>query len=459
MSMPLQPSLFQSILIASAVVAAAIPVVFVGVRQSTKLLRQGIVADLSSIFEGEGEFGSVAIPSFEFVKYKYKVSGGRGGWTDRTYGDFKIRHWLIAGVPLSLVLFVMNALGLSVVLHAAFKLPIPIGVEWLEGGAPVPLFAWVVLAGYAGGLLFTLRAFKQAVNNFDMSPLSLVGAIVNLAFGVTTGLLVAFSLFKLPSLGGPWPLADSALFPVVIVTAFAAGFYPDVAMRQLLKLSRLRNYKQEASGFYERFKAIPIDVIDGIDGEIRSRLADYHLNSVQNLATANPLMLFVETPYGVYEIMDWVAQAQLCSSVGPVALLKLWDIGIRTIFDLERVVLDDCCSDDVLIEQIGDILWDSQEHALARRSGTVAATAVHPKLSAVKADIRMRIENPHALRLRQIFNQVGHSLGEGARRLRPVHDFDPAPRRTSRIPSLGAARAAAGGGGWSSVFVRVVVER
>lgn len=403
------PPLHQGVLAVSALAAVAVPVVFVGARQSTKLLRHRIVDDLSSIFEGQGDQGRVVIPSFEFVKYKYNYRMKKG---EQVRPDFRFHHWLLGGVPLALVLFALNAFSLAVVLHKAFRVTLSVGVPWLGEGADVPLFAWVLLSSYAGGLLFTLRAFKQAVNNFDMSPLSLVGAIVNLAFGSVMGLLVAFSLFKLPDVAASSEKAQLAVFPILIVTAFAAGYYPDVVMRQLIRLSRLRNYKRENVGFYDKFRAIPIDVIDGIDEEIRSRLGDYHIHSVQNLATANPLMLFVETPYGVYEIMDWVAQAQLCSSVGPAALLELWELGIRTIFDLERVMLDPCCTDDELIAEIGAILW--------RRSGSAPQQPARPALPAIRADIRLRLENPHALRLRQIFNQVGRSLGDGARRLPPV---------------------------------------
>ncbi len=144
-------------------------------------------------------------------------------------------------------------------------------------------------------------------------------------------------------------------------------------------------------------------------------MADYHIVSVQNLAAANPLMLFVETPYGVYQIMDWVAQAQLCCSVGPAALLKLWDIGIRTIFDLERVALDPACTAPELIEEIGGIIGQKQK---VDANGTVLTRV----MKAIQADIRFRLESPHVHRLRQIFNQVGESLGSESRRLPPVLD-------------------------------------
>lgn len=409
--------LFQAVLVVSALVVIALPAIFIGVRQSTKLQRRRIVDDLSAIFGRQD--GVASIPSFEFVKYKYKRDG-RGRSMGGESPDFRYYQWCVGAVPLSLFLFVMNTFSVVIVLHAAFKVGFQGASPWLRSGQPLPLFAWVVLSSYAGGLMFTLRAFKQAVNNFDMSPLSLVGAIVNLAFGPAVALLFTFSAFKLPDIPSFALQAGPTLFPLVVVTAFAIGYYPDVAVRQLVKLSRLRNYKKFDNDIYNEFKAIPIDVIDGIDGEISGRLSDYHLTSVQNLATANPLMLFVETPYGVYQIMDWVAQAQLCSSVGPRALLELWDLGIRTIFDLERVALDDRCYDVALIGQIGDILWASKNYANARQKGAVAAGSPHPPISAIRADIRMRIENPHALRLRQIFNQVSLSLGDDARHLPPV---------------------------------------
>jgi hypothetical protein len=113
--------------------------------------------------------------------------------------------------------------------------------------------------------------------------------------------------------------------------------------------------------------------------------------------------------------MDWVAQAQLCASVGPIALQKLWKLGIRTIFDLERVLLDPACQNGGLVASIGAILWQGPYLAPDGRVGA-------PDLAAVMANIRFRLENPHVHRLRQIFNQVSLSLGEDARRLSPIPD-------------------------------------
>ena len=87
--------------------------------------------------------------------------------------------------------------------------------------------------------------------------------------------------------------------------------------------SKLAHFKRDNTEICRKITATPVDIIDGIDSDIRDRLADHHIRSTQNLATANPLMSFVETPYGVYQIMEWVAQAQLCCSVGPDKLIRL----------------------------------------------------------------------------------------------------------------------------------------
>ena len=183
-----------------------------------------------------------------------------------------------------------------------------------------------------------------------------------------------------------------------MVTAFVGAYMPDDILRYFLSLSSIRQLKQERSDFGREIESIPIEVLDGIDSKVRYRLSDFHIESVQNLASANPLMLFVETPYGFYETLDWVSQAQLCASVGPDAIFKLWKLGIRTIFDLERAALSPGFVNDDLL------------HAIERIILPDLASPTPWNSAAIVASVRIRLDGSDTRRLRQIVDRVNERL-------------------------------------------------
>jgi hypothetical protein len=114
--------------------------------------------------------------------------------------------------------------------------------------------------------------------------------------------------------------------------------------------------------------------------------------------------------------MDWVAQAQLCASVGPRALVQLWAMGIRTIFDLERLALHDGFKNPQLLQAVGAIIIGKPSQA-----GSANAPPVEYTEAAVIANVAMRLDHPYVHRLRQIFIRVGERLGDANRRLPPLH--------------------------------------
>ena len=124
------------------------------------------------------------------------------------------------------------------------------------------------------------------------------------------------------------------MFPVVLLLAFILGYIPALGERIVLTFWRRGYIKLTASEIFKNCQSVPLELIQGIDAEIRARLEDHNLFDVQNLANANPIILFVETPYGIYQSLDWVAQAQLATGVGHLKFVKLQQGGVRTIFDL-----------------------------------------------------------------------------------------------------------------------------
>ena len=124
------------------------------------------------------------------------------------------------------------------------------------------------------------------------------------------------------------------------VLAVVFGLVPTSSSRYLL--NKVQDFFNWTKTTDERFTKItrvtPVDILDGIDFETRYRLEECGLRDVQNLACANPVMLAVESPFNLNELIDWIGQAQLCHLVGLERYMLLREYNVRTIFDLERAI-------------------------------------------------------------------------------------------------------------------------
>jgi hypothetical protein len=311
-------------------------------------------------------------------------------------------------------------------------------------------FLTIAALAFAGGYFYTLRLLLRAVTSFDLSPITFLRAFAHLVLSV----LLAGVVFRVfPTVGGFFgglrDIAMSAysaisgaasappILPVApspkdgvgsawLVIAFALGFIPDAAIQYVLKTSRIV-FKETYTLLEKHSKQIPITIIDGIDSMIAFRLEESNIYDVQNLSTFNPIMLHIETPYGIYETIDWVAQAQLCTIVGPERFLLFKSYNIRTIFDLQKAA-DDMSADDNIVQLVGSILLlDCKRNADMRKEFMLDSTPFQIskdgkglfKKDSVVAMVNFIIDDLHVHRLRQIWNHICQQLDIKNVRLTP----------------------------------------
>jgi hypothetical protein len=412
------------VILLSAGLSIALPVAIIYVRQTVKTQRQDVINDLAAIFEPkENQAGREnIIPSFEFVKFKYSVPDDpnelaqehaaqrQAAKAKAPERDFSKTMFVVASLPLMVALFALGVVAFGAVITLVMGPP-----DTLKWVPSFPAFSvkenrvdalhtWLAMlaVAYIAGYLYIVRDLLRAVANFELSPMTLLMSAIHVLFGVVTTLILASVASEVTVLG-----STSAL----LLAAFAVGFVPELGVRTLLRATKLRLFKSEDDSVYNTFSATPVEVIDGIDTEVRSRLSLHNIVSVQNLSTANPIMLFVETPYGVYQIIDWVAQAQLCSALGPKAVIEFWKLGIRTIFDLERALMG-ASSTRELRHEVGKIIVLARSLEQQERLGL--APASEPSDTADKTVLALAsiiLDDLHIQRLRQIANRIAERLG------------------------------------------------
>jgi hypothetical protein len=180
----------------------------------------------------------------------------------------------------------------------------------------------VVGAGFVGAYIWSVNYLILRIANFDLSPLSFLSTSAHILMTV----FVAWVLRQVVAAPAPEGIAVAVLLGI----AFLSGLYPLLGLRVLIdRLPSWLRFKRDVKEASEIARSFPLDLIDGIDPSIMFRLTELDFGDVQNLATANPVEVFVETPYSFGQIIDWMAQAQLLAELGPQGFLTARQRGVR----------------------------------------------------------------------------------------------------------------------------------
>jgi hypothetical protein len=198
----------------------------------------------------------------------------------------------------------------------------------------------VSVAAFIGAYLWTLIFLARRVTNFDLSPFSFLRATIQICLACFVCIFLRHLYDSVSQV--IWQTSASAQNNTpttsswLLTLAFLIGFYPALGLNYLQERFAFLRFKTRNASADALARELSLDMVDGIDSYIKFRLGEYEIEDIENLALANPIQLFIETPYTLRKIIDWVGQAQLILEVDNSKIGDLRNLNVRTSLDFLR---------------------------------------------------------------------------------------------------------------------------
>jgi hypothetical protein len=179
---------------------------------------------------------------------------------------------------------------------------------------------------FATAYLWSLFYLLRQLRNFTLSPL----AFLECSLHIVVALFLAFLLRPLIS---DFDQQSSGVLSTIF--AILAGMHRWALAqlkRGIVAVTDAVNASAGRSAFSQT--RTTLRQIDGLDETVISELKNCEIDNVHALATANPILLYVETRFSLLQIVDWIGQAQLIVIMTPSRFAICKSLGIRTVFDL-----------------------------------------------------------------------------------------------------------------------------
>src|ERR1700678_309378 len=275
----------------AAIFAVITPLTLLVMREVIRRQRSALLGELlDTLFKGNEN-----ISTLELARNKYgarpAATAAQQGRDDKATARSLTRPYalLISAIPYLLLciigfLILIEPICALISTDSCFGNLIVQALIWIEhpgsaaDAAPrLPEAAAIVGAAFLGGYLFTLRTLLRAVMNFELSPITWLRAAVHILSGSIVALLLYRTLGSTPYLSDVLQITvapETSPLRLWLAVAFVAGYVPDFGLSTLVRYLHITYLKNVDDAVMKSVAIIPIEIVDGIDYDVRYRLEE-----------------------------------------------------------------------------------------------------------------------------------------------------------------------------------------